>query len=72
MCGSQLKPYQYAVMTADSVVRCARKQDAVEAARAWVTSPLRTGPRTATLMRRRGYDGPWETVDTWSQPAKEA
>lgn len=56
------------------------KRLAEDAARDWVISPLRTGPRRSRTLRRvlikattfDGYTGTlpgrWETLDTWSTP----
>lgn len=38
-----------------------RRKDAEAAARSWVTSPLRTGPRAADVLRRTGL-GAWQVV----------
>jgi hypothetical protein len=61
-------PYQYGVQTVDGVVRYPRRTDAIETARAWVISPLRSGGRVAQLVRRRGWDEQWSVVATWTSP----
>jgi len=40
---------------------------AEEAARDWVISPLRTGPRQAYLVRRAAGTREWVIVTRWSQ-----
>lgn len=64
------KPYQYGVRhdNAEWVERHARRADAETAARDWAISPLRTGPRSGHLVRRRGWDGEWVIIATWSSP----
>lgn len=68
------EPYQYGVQrsgVAQTMVETS-KAFAENAARDWVISPLRTGPRWAKTMRRRGYDGVWEELDTWTTPESQA
>lgn len=60
--------WQYGLRIAELTERYDRRGDAESAAVAWCTSPLRTGPREAHLVRRRGWDGPWEIVATWRSP----
>jgi hypothetical protein len=63
------RPYQYGVRTREGdVERQPDKASAVTVARNWAISPLRTAPRQATVVRRRGFDGPWEEVATWRSP----
>jgi hypothetical protein len=60
---------QYGVKYGDGrVERHPRRKDAESAARAWVDSPLRTNPRTASLVRRVGWDGDWTVVASWESP----
>jgi len=65
-------PFQYGVRYGSPVNgrtdRALRRQDAETLARDWAISPLRTGPRQAHLVRRRGYTGAWEILATWSSP----
>lgn len=44
------------------------KSVAEDIARDWVISPLRTGVRTAEALRRRGWDGEWSVIATWTSP----
>lgn len=66
------EPYQYGWRRTGTVhshvERQLTKALAENAARDWCISPLRTGPRTAELVRRRGWDGEWETLATWASP----
>lgn len=63
------EPYQYGIRTRDgSVERQPSKSIAEDTARAWVLSPLRTGIRRASVVRRRGWDGEWEVVASWTTP----
>jgi hypothetical protein len=61
-------PWQYGVRIGDATQRSDRKGDAETIARDWSISPLRTSPREAHLVRRRGWDGEWEVVATWRSP----
>jgi hypothetical protein len=62
------EPYQYGVQTTSGVVRYPTRHIAEGTARDWCISPLRTGPRKAELMRRRGWDGEWVSIATWQSP----
>jgi hypothetical protein len=60
--------YQYGTRINGRVEPYQRRRDAENAARDWAISPLRTGPRKAELVRRRGWTFPWGAIATWSSP----
>ena len=64
--------YEYGVIhREDGVVEThPTKTIAENAARDWVISPLRTGPRTAHTVRRTAgrIPGIWSILNTWTTP----
>jgi hypothetical protein len=62
------RAYQYGTRINGRVERHDLRSYAENAARDWVISPLRSGPRTAELVRRLGWDGEWESLATWTSP----
>ena len=64
------EPYQYGVHREGQTVveRMRSRREAMNVARDWCISPLRTGSRKAEAVRRRGWDGEWVTIATWRSP----